>query len=142
MSPDRGPAPIRASLEKLLAGLGSPEIDSMTMLVERWPEVVGERLAERIQAVAVRRRELLVTVTILPGPAKSLGWKPSYWSAWRALWGRVESSPFESGWRPSEGAKDALLGARRGGPVESPWGPRRALVGPWRARVWGLDKGR
>ena len=44
MSPDRGPVPIRASLEKLLSGLGSPEIDSMTMLVERWPEVVGERL--------------------------------------------------------------------------------------------------
>ena len=73
MSPDRGPAPIRASLEKLLAGLGSPEIDSMTMLVERWPEVVGERLAERIQAVAVRRRELLVTVDD-PAWASQIAW--------------------------------------------------------------------
>ena len=56
MSPDRGPVPIRASLEKLLAELGSPEIDSMTMLVERWPEVVGERLAERIRASGGRVR--------------------------------------------------------------------------------------
>ena len=73
MSPDRGPVPIRASLEKLLAGLGSPEIDSMTMLVERWPEVVGERLAERIHAVAVRRRELLVTVDD-PAWASQIAW--------------------------------------------------------------------
>ncbi len=73
MSPDRSPVPIRASLEKLLAGLGSPEIDSMTMLVERWPEVVGERLAERIQAVAVRRRELLVTVDD-PAWASQIAW--------------------------------------------------------------------
>jgi len=45
----------------------------MTMLVERWPEVVGERLAERIQAVAVRRRELLVTVDD-PAWASQITW--------------------------------------------------------------------
>ena len=54
--------------------------------------------------------------------------------------------PSESGWRPSEGAKDALLGAGVGapvgravgavkgpcGPAESPWGVWIKAAGPWR----------
>jgi len=42
--------------------MGSPEIDSMATLLDRWPEVVGESLAARIKAVAVRGSELLVSV--------------------------------------------------------------------------------
>jgi hypothetical protein len=54
--------PIRRSLERLLAGMGSLEIDSMATLLDRWPEVVGDGLATRIRAVAVRGSELLVSV--------------------------------------------------------------------------------
>ena len=50
--------------------------------------------------------------------------------------------PSGSGWRLSEGAKDALSGADVGAPMESPQGPWRALVGPQIAYVGGLDKGR
>jgi len=73
MPEDRGPTPIRRSLERLLAGMGSPEIDSMATLLDRWPEVVGESLAARIKAVAVRGSELLVSVDD-PAWASQISW--------------------------------------------------------------------
>jgi len=73
MSEERGPTPIRKSLERLLAGMGSPEIDSVATLMDRWPEVVGDRLSERIRAVAVRGSELLVSVDD-PAWASQISW--------------------------------------------------------------------
>jgi len=62
MKPDRGPVPLRRSLERLLAGMGAPKIDDTMMIIEQWPEIVGARLADRIEAVAVSGSELLVAV--------------------------------------------------------------------------------
>ena len=73
MGEERGPTPIRKSLERLLAGMGSPEIDSVVTLMDRWPEVVGDRLSERIRAVAVRGSELLVSVDD-PAWASQISW--------------------------------------------------------------------
>jgi len=73
MGEERGPTPIRKSLERLLAGMGSPEIDSVAALMDRWPEVVGDRLSERIRAVAVRGSELLVSVDD-PAWASQISW--------------------------------------------------------------------
>ena len=73
MGEERGPTPIRKSLERLLAGMGSPEIDSVATLMDRWPEVVGDHLSERIRAVAVRGSEILVSVDD-PAWASQISW--------------------------------------------------------------------
>jgi len=73
MGEERGPTPIRKSLERLLAGMGSPQIDSVATLMDRWPEVVGDNLSERIRAVAVRGSEILVSVDD-PAWASQISW--------------------------------------------------------------------
>ena len=45
----------------------------MATLLDRWPEVVGESLAARIKAVAVRGSELLVSVDD-PAWAGQISW--------------------------------------------------------------------
>ena len=45
----------------------------MATLLDRWPEVVGEGLASRIKAVAVRGSELLVSVDD-PAWASQVAW--------------------------------------------------------------------
>ena len=62
MTTDRGPVPLRQSLERLLEGMGSPRIDDTKMIIDQWSEIVGPHLAERIETVAVRGSELLVAV--------------------------------------------------------------------------------
>ena len=49
--------------------------------------------------------------------------------------------PSESGWRPSEGAKDALLGAGVGAPVGRAVGAVKGPCGPAESPWGGLDKG-
>ncbi len=73
MKPERGPVPLRRSLERLLAGMGAPKIDDTMAIIDQWPEIVGERLAERIEAVAVRGSELLVAVHD-PAWASQVAW--------------------------------------------------------------------
>ena len=76
MSPENGPRPFRQGLERLLDGLGAPEIDAVSTLVERWPEVVGPELASRVRAVALRGSELVVRVED-PGWASQIAWLES-----------------------------------------------------------------
>ncbi len=73
MTPDRGPVPLRRSLERLLEGMGAPRIDDITTIIDQWSEIVGPRLAERIEAVAVRGSELLVAVND-PAWASQVAW--------------------------------------------------------------------
>ena len=73
MRDDPGPVPIRLSLERLMAGLGSPEIKATATIIERWPEIVGPELARGVVAVAVRGSELLVRVED-PAWASQLAW--------------------------------------------------------------------
>ncbi len=76
MSPENGPRPLKQGIERLLDGLGTPEIDTVTTLVERWPEVVGPELASRVRAVAVRGSELVVRVDD-PAWASQIAWLES-----------------------------------------------------------------
>ena len=73
MKPDRGPVPLRRSLERLLAGMGAPQIDDTMMIIEQWPEIVGAQLVERIEAVAVSGSELVVAVHD-PAWASQVAW--------------------------------------------------------------------
>ena len=73
MSTDSGPVPIRKGLEQLMAGLGAPEIDASTAIVDSWPEIVGPELAKGVVAVAVRGRELIVRVDD-PAWASQVAW--------------------------------------------------------------------
>ncbi len=70
---DPGPVPIRASLERLMAGMGAPEIEATTSIVEAWPEIVGPELATRIEAVGVRGSELVILVRD-PAWAGQIAW--------------------------------------------------------------------
>lgn len=76
MSSNTEPRPLRQSLERLLDGLGAPEIDAVATLVDRWPEVVGQELASRIKTVAIRGSELVVKVED-PGWASQIAWLES-----------------------------------------------------------------
>ncbi len=73
MTTDRGPVPLRRSLERLLEGMGAPRIDDTKTIIEQWSEIVGPRLADRIEAVAVRGSELLVAVND-PAWASQVAW--------------------------------------------------------------------
>lgn len=73
MSSKKDPQPLKQGLERVLNGLGSPEIGAITTLVDRWPEVVGLELASRVQAVAIRGSELVVQVDD-PGWASQISW--------------------------------------------------------------------
>ncbi|HJL76476.1 MAG: DUF721 domain-containing protein [Acidimicrobiales bacterium] len=68
-----GPVPIRRTLERLMSGMGAPEIDATTTIIDAWPDIVGPELASRIVAVAVRGPELVVRVED-PAWASQLGW--------------------------------------------------------------------
>ena len=76
MSPENGPRPLKQGIERLLDGLGAPEIDTVATLVERWPEVVGPELASLVRAVAVRGSELVVRVED-PAWASQIAWLES-----------------------------------------------------------------
>ena len=76
MSEDGDPKPLKRALERLLGGLGSPEIDVMSTLVGSWPTIIGPELASRVKAVAVRGSELVVQVED-PGWASQIAWLES-----------------------------------------------------------------
>ncbi len=57
----------------MMAGLGAPEIDATTTIVESWSEIVGPELAKGVVAVAVRGKELLVRVDD-PAWASQISW--------------------------------------------------------------------
>ena len=68
-----GPVPIRRTLERLMSGMGAPEIDATTTIIEAWPDIVGPERASRIVAGAVRGADLVVRVED-PAWASQLGW--------------------------------------------------------------------
>jgi len=53
--------------------MGAPPIDDTTAIIDQWPGIVGPRLAERIEAVAIRGSELLVAVND-PAWASQVAW--------------------------------------------------------------------
>lgn len=58
----KGPIPIAASLEDLLAALGLPSIGSQVRLAKSWPSVVGPILADKTAPAGLKRGVLSVRV--------------------------------------------------------------------------------
>jgi predicted nucleic acid-binding Zn ribbon protein len=61
-SRDKDPAPMVASLDRLVRRLGGPSADVTTGVFGRWPELVGENVAANSRPVAMRGSTLVVAV--------------------------------------------------------------------------------
>jgi hypothetical protein len=57
-----GPQPLRASLDRVLRGLGAPEASGVHLVFDRWTEVVGEALAARTRPLRIEANKLVLAV--------------------------------------------------------------------------------
>ncbi|MCY3785631.1 MAG: DUF721 domain-containing protein [bacterium] len=57
-----GPRHVADGLNRLLGSLGAPPADVLAALIERWPRLAGEGLAEHSRPVRIVNRRLLVEV--------------------------------------------------------------------------------
>jgi len=71
-----GPAPraLRDSLDVVLRGLGSPPVDVLTALHERWDDIVGPAAAEHCRPRGLEEGRLVVE-TVQPAWASQLRWQ-------------------------------------------------------------------
>ena len=71
----QGPPPRRidADLDRVLAGLGSPPVEVLTTIVERWPELIGPDAAAVSEPVSVSDG-CLVVVVAEPAWVSQLRW--------------------------------------------------------------------
>ena len=70
------PVHLRSILEHILKDFGTPDINSITSIVDQWEDIVGSELASKISAVAVKGSELIVRVDD-PAWASQLTWLES-----------------------------------------------------------------
>jgi hypothetical protein len=56
------PQPLRASLDRVLRGLGAPEASGVHLVFDRWTEVVGESLAARTKPLRIEGSRLVLAV--------------------------------------------------------------------------------
>jgi hypothetical protein len=56
------PQPLRASLDRVLRGLGAPEASGVHLVFDRWTEVVGEALAARTKPLRIEGSRLVLAV--------------------------------------------------------------------------------
>ena len=70
------PVHLRSVLEQILKDFGTPDINSITSIVDQWEDIVGSELASKISAVAVMGSELIVRVDD-PAWASQLTWLES-----------------------------------------------------------------
>ncbi len=78
------PVPLKLVLERLMANMGTVGIDPTSKIIDMWPDIVGEELAQRISAIAIRGSELVVQVDD-PAWASQLAWLE------KELLGRINS---------------------------------------------------
>ena len=71
--PDGGPRRIRSSLDRLLATMKAPPVDVLTIVFNRWVDVVGEDLAAHTRPTALDGDRLVVTCDSSAW-ASELGW--------------------------------------------------------------------
>jgi hypothetical protein len=57
-----GPQQIGAGLDRVLKGLGAPEASGVTLLFDRWEEVVGEGMAARTRPLRLDAGRLVLAV--------------------------------------------------------------------------------
>ena len=67
------PVHLRSVLEQLLKDFGSPDITTVTSIIDQWEEIVGSDLATKISAVAISGSELIVRVDD-PAWASQISW--------------------------------------------------------------------
>jgi hypothetical protein len=59
---ERGPTPLRESLDAVLRGMGAPEASGVHVVFDRWPEVVGDALAARTRPLRIDGGRLVLAV--------------------------------------------------------------------------------
>ena len=64
---------MRSVLEQLLKDFGTPDITTVTSIIDQWEEIVGSDLATKISAVAISGSELIVRVDD-PAWASQISW--------------------------------------------------------------------
>jgi predicted nucleic acid-binding Zn ribbon protein len=64
---------LRSVLEQLLKDFGTPDITTVTSIIDQWEEIVGSDLATKISAVAISGSELIVRVDD-PAWASQISW--------------------------------------------------------------------
>ena len=67
------PVHLRSVLEQLLKDFGTPDITTVTSIIDQWEEIVGSDLATKISAVAISGSELIVRVDD-PAWASQISW--------------------------------------------------------------------
>jgi predicted nucleic acid-binding Zn ribbon protein len=69
----RAPVPVGAAVERVLRHLGAPPPDALATVFGQWPQLVGARVAEHAEPVAVRDGTLVVRAQD-PAWANQLRW--------------------------------------------------------------------
>jgi predicted nucleic acid-binding Zn ribbon protein len=59
---ERGPAPVRKGLDRLVRHLGGPSAETVEGVFGRWPEIVGEQIAAHVRPMSMREGALVVAV--------------------------------------------------------------------------------
>ena len=59
---NKEPVHLRSVLEQILKDFGTPDITTVTSIIDQWEEIVGSDLATKISAVAISGSELIVRV--------------------------------------------------------------------------------
>ncbi|HJO40821.1 MAG: hypothetical protein CL432_07465 [Acidimicrobiaceae bacterium] len=70
---NKEPVHLRSVLEQLLKDFGTPDITTVTSIIDQWEEIVGSDLATKISAVAISGSELIVRVDD-PAWASQISW--------------------------------------------------------------------
>ena len=73
---NKEPVHLRSVLEQLLKDFGTPDITTVTSIIDQWEEIVGSDLATKISAVAISGSELIVRVDD-PAWASQISWLES-----------------------------------------------------------------
>ena len=69
----RPPVHVASSMERVLRHLGAPSVDALETVFGQWPALVGERVAEHAEPVAVENGRLIVRAED-PAWASQLRW--------------------------------------------------------------------
>ncbi len=70
---NKEPVHLRSVLEQILKDFGTPDITTVTSIIDQWEEIVGSDLATKISAVAISGSELIVRVDD-PAWASQISW--------------------------------------------------------------------
>ena len=87
------PVHLRLVLEQLLKDFGTPDIKSITSIVDQWEDIVGPDLASKISAIAIKGSELIVRVDD-PAWASQISWLENQLLEFEVMPSAISSSFF------------------------------------------------